>query len=305
MKPNIDTFRVVYDGPALEDGSIPVNDLAPALLSLGDLFEEANQLITNGEASISLRIKSGSEKGSYITDFHIYHYVQNLVNMFSSKEMSALCNVLTVLGFMGISSVGLFQLIQKSKGRKPKKVTRIEKTENISIEFEGDAPLEITEGALNLFNNSKARKAAEGVISPITKDGINTFAVYRKDKEVFKNTITVKKDEVDYFKAEDFILAETEPREEDAYLSIISLSFAENYIWRFKMSEEIKFSAYINDPEFQKKIDRREAFAKDDILHVTLQTKQRVVNGVPEMEYKILKVIEHIRAPFQQKVDFK
>lgn len=38
-------FTVTYDGPALATGRIPVRDLAPALLALGELFLDASSLV--------------------------------------------------------------------------------------------------------------------------------------------------------------------------------------------------------------------------------------------------------------------
>ena len=39
------TLDVVYDGPALSDGSMEVRDLAHAMLGIGELFEAANQIL--------------------------------------------------------------------------------------------------------------------------------------------------------------------------------------------------------------------------------------------------------------------
>jgi hypothetical protein len=61
-------FRVAYDGPALATGRMPVRDLAPALLALGDLFAEASQVIYPEGKPVALSIKA-TEEGSF--DVHL------------------------------------------------------------------------------------------------------------------------------------------------------------------------------------------------------------------------------------------
>ncbi len=64
-------FSVVYDGEALQDGSIDVHDLAPALLGLGDLVSEANREVTGGQVPVALRVRSDFERGSFHVNLEI------------------------------------------------------------------------------------------------------------------------------------------------------------------------------------------------------------------------------------------
>jgi hypothetical protein len=38
-------FKVIFRGPAVDDGEIDVRDLAPALLALGDVFQAASDIL--------------------------------------------------------------------------------------------------------------------------------------------------------------------------------------------------------------------------------------------------------------------
>jgi hypothetical protein len=57
-------FSLTYEGPALEDGRMEVHDLAPALLALGDMFQDANTVIDPDGPAIALQIRDFHE-GSF------------------------------------------------------------------------------------------------------------------------------------------------------------------------------------------------------------------------------------------------
>jgi hypothetical protein len=47
-------FAFRYDGPALSEHGMDVADLAPALLSLGELIKQANFLVNRDSAKVNL-----------------------------------------------------------------------------------------------------------------------------------------------------------------------------------------------------------------------------------------------------------
>jgi hypothetical protein len=61
-------FTVRYDGPALADHTIPVTALAPALLSLSELFNVAHGIAsTNATLPPALEVRANRE-GSFAVD---------------------------------------------------------------------------------------------------------------------------------------------------------------------------------------------------------------------------------------------
>lgn len=58
-------FSIIYDGEALAEGSIDAKDLAPALLALAEVIEEAQPLVPELDARLSLRVRSDFERGSF------------------------------------------------------------------------------------------------------------------------------------------------------------------------------------------------------------------------------------------------
>ncbi|MGH7641171.1 MAG: hypothetical protein ACREOL_09755, partial [Candidatus Dormibacteria bacterium] len=57
-------FVLTFEGPALESHRMAVAELAPALLALGDLFHEANEVLNPGSPRVSLEIRA-FDRGSF------------------------------------------------------------------------------------------------------------------------------------------------------------------------------------------------------------------------------------------------
>ena len=51
-------FRIKYDGEALADHSIEINDLAPALIAVSDLIQEANSMANKGDSTKDYSVDS-------------------------------------------------------------------------------------------------------------------------------------------------------------------------------------------------------------------------------------------------------
>lgn len=51
-------FRLTYRGPAVDDGTMDVRDLAPALLGVGQLVEATNRVVNGEIAAAKVRIRT-------------------------------------------------------------------------------------------------------------------------------------------------------------------------------------------------------------------------------------------------------
>jgi hypothetical protein len=287
-------FSIIYDGEAVDEGSIDAKELAPALLALAEVIEEAQPLIPELDARISLRVRSDFEHGSFEIHLELAKLYQQFRELFSGQDASAFANLFQILGVSGIVGglYGLFQLIKKSKGRKTRSVT-IERSERVKIIFEGDdEPVETNRRTWQLFQNLHVRKAIEQVIAPLFHKGIDSFEIKHRGRQ----TLKVSEDEAKYFVAPTEHEGET-ITEVDTRVSIVMASFQQGNKWRVSDGSRTIFVS-LEDPTFVHDVQTGQAaFRKGDILNVRLQTRQWVEGDELTAEFSILKVHKHEPGP--------
>ena len=294
-------ITMVFDGPAVENGQIDVQDLAPALMAIGELMQAANAEINGNRAQIAVRVRATAE-GSFEVDLSL---LQSLVDGAKSlfdfsaqnKDGIAAANDLADLLFKVIGSTatvggGLWALLKFLKGRKPD-----------SIEKKG-GDVHINIGSMNFVTNARTIQLAESVpvreqakkaVAALSKDGIDKIRIKRPEQE----TLEVTKEEVGYFEFQD-TEEELEDETRTMTLQIISLSFKEDNKWRVTDGGE-PFSATIDDVAFLNQIANSEiSFSKGDYLVCSVREQQfRTTKGLRK-ERHIIRVIEHKAASNRQ-----
>ena len=60
-----------YDGPALENHQMDINELAPALLALGDLIRDSNRILNGGETSVRVLVSADTEQQCFQLGFDV------------------------------------------------------------------------------------------------------------------------------------------------------------------------------------------------------------------------------------------
>jgi hypothetical protein len=292
------TFGIAYDGPELATGRMPVRELAPALLALGDLFAVASDILHPDWKPVSLNIEA-TEKGSFFV--HLYLEAEavwdQLVNIFSSEELSALTNLKEVVIGPG---VGLFYAIKTLRGARVKELPA-PSPGTVKLQVDESTSLEMPSDTWELYKSVEVRKAARRVVEPLEQTGIEvvTFTAEMRTRE-----------ELEITKADLPAFALPEGREEplldteqEMFVEIASVAFPRGNKWRLSTGD-FNFWATIDDDQFLDRVESgRESFRKGDVLRCKMEVVQtRGVDGL-HTEYTVVEVLEHRPQPRQLLLD--
>jgi hypothetical protein len=284
-----ETIRILYDGDALKAGKMDVQELAPALLAMGDLFQQANRSLNGDKTQVSVQVRADFERGSFQVSLDV---IQALYEQAKSVLLSDQYTTAKELIALLFGSGSLAGLIKWLRGRKATAVTTLPGG-TVKIEI-NDMHIEVHGDVMRLYNESIVRESMHGVIKPLEKEGVELFEV-RHARKILE---TVKKDEVPYFAPAPFEEPVSES-ERIAAFEVVTVSFEDKYRWRFT-DGNATFTAIIDDEQFFDSVQKRQVyFSKGDYLKVKLHTKTWQTEKGLKTDYRITHVLEVIHSPRQ------
>lgn len=293
MKP--EHFRITYDGPALELSEMDVDELAPALLAIGDLLNAATYALSADRLKAQVNVRGSFKSGCFGIDFTLAtDWIFKIRDMLAGTDATAAANALAILGALGWigkqNSPGLFAVLKWLRGRK---ISRVEQHGHVAVLHVSDDRLEVELAVLALLRDVAVRQACGKVLSPLLRNGVTTFSV-GDDTGAFYEVVS--RDEVAWFAApelEDDLLVDDERR---MVFSIVSLAFKEDNKWRLHDGSST-IHATIDDKDFLSRVDaNQETFSKGDVLICDVRVQQWQTQTGAKTEYTVLLVREHRNA---------
>ena len=277
--------QVVYDGPALESGVMDVRELAPALLSIAELFQLSQGILHGNSTDLKVNVQADFKKGSFTIDLQLaLHPLAHLKSLLLGDGAKALEELAKLLGFAGGGTVTLFKLFRWLNGKKADELQT--NTTNVTI---NNTTISVPPQLLRLYNDDEIRNAVRGIVRPLHVDGIDLFQT-RENGHVID---TVRSADLTTFEVDgdDGIDDETE-----LVLEIVKISLKRNLRWSFSDGDGsfgAYIGAYIEDEDFWNKVESgAQTFQAGDKIRVVLHTRAyRDASRKLQIDRKIPRVI--------------
>lgn len=300
------SFNVLYDGPALASSEMDVRELAPALLALGNLLEEANSTLNDGRAQISVKVKASFKTGCFGIELDVAQtFLQQMNILFACEKVATAKQLLEWLGLLvGTGTIGLacgkglIGLLKWLRGRSFNRVVLLEDG-LVRIELDGDHFV-IEQQVIELYRQAKLRAALQDVMKPLESPGITEFAVTDKKQHRF---VVVESSELSYFIPPELAPELLSEEEVEMNLQLVNIAFKDDNKWRFS-DGSTSFYAQVTDRRFLDQVRRNESFSGGDILKARLLRTQSLTGDAMKTEFVLLEVLEHRRAASQIPMQF-
>ena len=309
------TFEIAYAGPAPDDHSMDVQELAPALLAVGQLIRESNTVLNGKTASVKVLVASDFEHKCFNINFELVQTIYDqLKTLIGSEDVKSAKDILEWLGILvGTPAMGaysLWKLLAYLKGRKI-----IERREivdqtgqgQVVLRIEGDANLvTINQNVAKLLDEPKVLKAVKDVLAPLKASNIDRLEF--RDQGIVLNETTEQE-------AADIISSCEKPTGEASeelispdittWLKVYSPVYdtkAEK--WRF-VYQGNHIYADVTETRIVADAIARGGVLIDDVFKVKMTTTETLSkDNKVTTSYKIKEVLDFRPAPKQTAMDF-
>ena len=282
------TFTITYDGPALEDGSMRIDDLAPSLMAVSRVFKMINEEVNQGAMDTSLSI-TGTKDGSFRVSLEVF--VTSIKDMLAhlGVEITGAASIVTL-------ATAIVQAVKFVAGRRYK-VSEAE-AGTMVIEIEGEdgktASLRIPAKAHDLSQRAPIVETFIHAFLPLRREGVDSVRIGNTDGS---SEVTVVGNDMAKFVplGADGMNVEVSRRSYVIDCTIVRLSFKKDAKWRLR-GGGMEFSASMEDARFMGIVENNRQFSRGDVLTCEIEQTETMTNGKMTAEHAIKRVQEHTQA---------
>jgi hypothetical protein len=286
-----DRLQIAYLGGALQGGRMPMLALSSGLRGQALLVHRVSNLLYGDRLAVEVEIDPSFESGSLLVPIHILSdAVRTTEHLLAGESLTAIANLLALLGFLGVSPTSLYKLFKRLKGRPIERVEDIPRGPDLDLNIS-------VELLIQIYNDKEVRTQLRKAIDPLHQHGIDEFQTRREGIVV----ASISKGDL---QAADEAEVESLVGDEEIDLHIEKAAWRRNLAWHFS-DGSTSFDARIDDEAFWKRVEQGEPFADGDSLRVHLRTTaRRTLNGVLKVERRIPTVlnVQHARRSSQREI---
>jgi hypothetical protein len=184
------TTTIRYDGPALDQHQMDVQELAPALLALAEMVQLANHKLNGDAASMKVLVKADVKQQCFQLDIHIVQSIlESAKHLFgteqykTAKEIAELLDLILPSGVGGALSGGIFWFWKKYSAEKDApgiSITTEQHGGQTTIVHASDgATVTVNNNVYNLASDPDMIELGKKVLKPLERPGYKTLGFYR------------------------------------------------------------------------------------------------------------------------------
>lgn len=296
-------FNLRFDGPAVADGRIPVRDLAPSLLALGDLFELAREVAEPDLPEIGLEVRS-FKKGSF--DNLLGLAIEGTVGILVADPASALTNLLTLVTH---GKHGVLAVARALSGLRPTDRQPVEDKRDYSIgKNNRGQQINAPNSVWNVYTDPRSFELFSGVLGPLRKPGLDELVVTNPEEPLVVRKPEVQDMAMEPEAAEQIEGVEVGRSERKTVLSIVQapLKHPADHKWKFNEGMDladfwakVTHRSWLND--LQNHVRHLDIGDRIKCRLVQIQ-KEHPTKGL-QLDFEVVEVLDHLGPPARPQQD--
>lgn len=289
-----DHFRVIYEGPAVEDGEMDVAQLAPSLLALGKLVEAMDLLVSGEAGRVRVKVRADVRRGSFDVGLSL-DFVHSVRAWVMGPDAQFLLSLTGLLGVGAGVSTGLIKAVRWLDGRRIK-TKLVLQDGNVRLEAMDGDTIDVPAPVATAIDEANVRQQLERFTEPLRGEGLDAIRLTAPDTASER----IAAEEAPIFQATAGADPTSQSRFQATY-QIKRLYFERGKKWRLSNGAQA-ILAEIQDEQFWLDVEAAHvAFSADDYLVCEVRMDQWFGAGL-RTEYVVEQVLRHIPAPKQERL---